>query len=228
MALGAIPATHSFFTVPGPGRDRQIATSAPANAAAVSPARFSRLVISVSAHLYGSALRSLRSRCSVPLLSQMMILPASAPAAMSRRAVQRFAAPAPTRTVLISLIFLPTIFRALSRPARVTSAVPCWSSCHTGMEHSRRSLSRTSKHFGLSISSRLIPPKVGCSILTRLTSSSASFASTQSGTASTPPKYLKRSAFPSITGRPASGPILPRPRTRVPSETMATKLPLLV
>ena len=48
------------------------------------------------------------------------------------------------------------------------------------------------------------------------------------GTASTPPKYLNRSAFPSITGCPAAGPISPNPKTLVPSETTAIVLALLV
>ena len=43
----------------------------------------------------------------------------------------------------------------------------------------------------------------------------------QKGTTSTSPKTLKRSDFPSITGRPATGPILPKPKMAVPSVTMA-------
>ena len=52
--------------------------------------------------------------------------------------------------------------------------------------------------------------------------------SSMMGTASTPPRYLKSRALPSITGRPAFGPMSPRPSTRVPSETTATVLHLLV
>jgi len=36
------------------------------------------------------------------------------------------------------------------------------------------------------------------------------------GIASTPPKYLNISAFPSITGSDASGPMFPSPRTLLP------------
>jgi len=64
--------------------------------------------------------------------------------------------------------------------------------------------------------------------LTVLMISSGSFVFKHMGTASTPPRYLKSRAFPSITGRPASGPMSPRPRTLVPSETTATMLPLEV
>ena len=53
-------------------------------------------------------------------------------------------------------------------------------------------------------------------------------AHTQRGTASIPPRYLNSSAFPSITGRPASGPMSPSPSTREPSETIAIVFALLV
>ena len=51
---------------------------------------------------------------------------------------------------------------------------------------------------------------------------SGSLVSRQIGTQSTPPRYLNSMAFPSMTGMAASGPMSPRPRTRVPSETTAT------
>lgn len=68
----------------------------------------------------------------------------------------------------------------------------------------------------------------GSIISTTRTMSPGSRARTQSGTASTPPNSLKRRAFPSITGRPASGPISPSPRTREPSDTIAIVLPRFV
>ena len=58
--------------------------------------------------------------------------------------------------------------------------------------------------------------------------SSLSLVSNIIGTASTPPRYLKSRALPSITGKPASGPISPNPKTRVPSLTIATEFPRLV
>ena len=56
----------------------------------------------------------------------------------------------------------------------------------------------------------------------------ASGASMQTGKASTPPNCLNSTALPSITGKAASGPMLPRPSTAVPLETTATMLPLKV
>ena len=41
-------------------------------------------------------------------------------------------------------------------------------------------------------------------------------------------KALKSMALPSITGSAASGPMLPKPSTAEPSETMATALPRTV
>ncbi len=42
-------------------------------------------------------------------------------------------APAPLKTILTSSIFRSAIFKALIRPARATTAVPCWSSWKTGI-----------------------------------------------------------------------------------------------
>ena len=50
----------------------------------------------------------------------------------------------------------------------------------------------------------------------------------QIGKASTPAKCLNSRALPSITGIAASGPMSPRPRTAVPSLTMATVFFLIV
>ncbi len=86
----------------------------------------------------------------------------------------------------------------------------------------------TSKHFGCEMSSRLMPPKPGWIRRTVLIMSAADLVFSMMGTASTPPRYLNSSALPSITGRPALGPMSPRPSPRVPSETTATVLPLLV
>ena len=58
--------------------------------------------------------------------------------------------------------------------------------------------------------------------------SSGSLVSSMIGTASTPPSYLKSSALPSMTGKPALGPMSPKPSTRVPSEITATVFHLLV
>ena len=55
-----------------------------------------------------------------------------------------------------------------------------------------------------------------------------SWVSRQTGHASTPPNCLKRAALPSITGRAAVAPMLPRPSTAEPSVTTATVLRLMV
>ena len=52
--------------------------------------------------------------------------------------------------------------------------------------------------------------------------------SRQIGNASTPPNSLNSIALPSITGIAARGPMSPRPRTAVPSDTTATVLRLIV
>ena len=60
------------------------------------------------------------------------------------------------------------------------------------------------------------------------TISSTPGASISMSKTSMPANFLKRTALPSITGLEASGPILPRPRTAVPLEITATRLPRAV
>ena len=72
------------------------------------------------------------------------------------------------------------------------------------------------------MSSKLMPPNEGAMRTTVSTSSSVVATSRHTGKASTPPNSLNSRALPSITGRAAAGPMLPRPRTAVPSVTMAT------
>ena len=43
-----------------------------------------------------------------------------------------------------------------------------------------------------------------------------------------PANFLNKTPLPSITGLEAKGPISPKPKTAVPLEITATKLPLLV
>ena len=78
------------------------------------------------------------------------------------------------------------------------------------------------------MSSRFTPPKPGAMSSTARTTSAGSLVSRQMGKASTPAKALNSSALPSITGRPALGPMSPRPSTAVPLVTTATMLPLQV
>ena len=134
----------------------------------------------------------------------------------------RFAAPAPKSTVRVSLTDRRVSVSALIRPATVAAAVPSWSSCQTGISSRFVSSSRMAKHFGEAMSSRLIPPNAGEIPSTVFMNAAGLEARIGTGMASTPPRNLNRSAFPSITGRAAAGPTSPRPRTRVPSVAMAT------
>ena len=138
------------------------------------------------------------------------------------------AAPAPEVTIFTSSIFFPVSFKALIRPAKVTTAVPCWSSWKIGISQISFSLFSISKQRGAEMSSRFTPPKLPARRLTVFTISSTSFVLTQSGIASTSPKALNSTHFPSITGIPASGPMSPRPRIAVPSVTTATVFQRLV
>ena len=79
------------------------------------------------------------------------------------------------------------------------------------MSSRSRSRASISKHRGAEMSSRLIPPYTGAMHSTIRTISSTSWVARQTGHASMPAKRLKRSALPSITGRAASGPMLPEP-----------------
>jgi hypothetical protein len=91
-----------------------------------------------------------------------------------------------------------------------------------GMSNSAFSRDSTSKHRGAEMSSRLMPPKPGAMRTTVSTISSTSVQLRQIGTASTPPNSLNSTAFPSMTGKAACGPMSPRPSTAVPSVTIAT------
>ncbi len=132
------------------------------------------------------------------------------------------AAPAPEITARSSPSPRPVTLAALRSAARVTTAVPCWSSWKTGMSSASCSRRSISKQRGAEMSSRLIPPKAGASRTIVSTSSSVSVQSRQIGTASMPPNCLNSTALPSITGIAAAGPMSPRPSTAVPSVTTAT------
>jgi hypothetical protein len=110
----------------------------------------------------------------------------------------------------------------LRSAASTTIAVPCWSSCITGMSSRSRSRSSISKHRGALMSSRLIPPNDGAIAVTASTISSTSLVCSTTGTADRPANSLNRQALPSMTGSDAVGPMSPRPSTAEPSETTAT------
>ena len=152
----------------------------------------------------------------------------SGPKVCNNLQIESPAAPAPATTIFKSFHSFFIIFKEFIIPAVTTMAVPCWSSWNTGISNSALSLSSISKHLGEEISSKLIPPKVGEIYFTVFIISSGSFVSKQIGNASTPPNSLNKTDFPSITGIAASGPISPKPKTAVPSETTATVWPFIV
>ena len=84
------------------------------------------------------------------------------------------------------------------------------------------SLLSISTHLGALISSRLIAPKDGATILQKRMISSVSFESITSGHESISANRFINKDFPSITGSAASAPISPSPKTAVPSLMTAT------
>ncbi len=137
-------------------------------------------------------------------------------------------APAPLKTTLMSAIFLPVSSTALTSAAPEMIAVPCWSSWNTGMSSASISCSSTSKQSGALMSSRLMPPTVGSSILQKAMISAGVGAWMSRSNTSMSANALNSTPLPSITGLPASGPMLPRPSTAVPFDTTATRLPRAV
>jgi len=75
-------------------------------------------------------------------------------------------APAPKKTALTFLQSFPASLMALIMPASVTQAVPCASSCHTGIPQSCSS-SSTLKQFGCEMSSRFTAPNEGATMRTK-------------------------------------------------------------
>src|SRR3989344_5873926 len=78
------------------------------------------------------------------------------------------------------------------------------------------------------MSSRLTAPNTGAMFLTIDTISSTFCVLMQMGNASMPANSLNKTHLPSMTGMPASAPILPKPRTELPAEMTATVCPLIV
>ena len=78
------------------------------------------------------------------------------------------------------------------------------------------------------MSSRFIPPNVGAILQTVLINSSGSSVSTWMSKTSISANVFNNKPLPSITGLEANAPIFPSPRTAVPLEITATKLPLEV
>ncbi|MNE48835.1 hypothetical protein D3C80_1433230 [compost metagenome] len=169
-----------------------------------------------------------RSERITPLLSVITIFSLRAPNDAYRRVHDIAAAPAPQTTILTSSIFFFCNSSAFNNAAAEMMAVPCWSSCITGILSSSFKRRSISKHSGAFISSRFTPPKVGSSAFTVLTNSSTSVTFNSMSKTSISAKILNSTPLPSITGLPASGPIFPRPKTAVPLLITATRFPLAV
>ncbi len=167
-------------------------------------------------------------RWTTPLMSVRVTFSTCSPIATSRSTQARAAAPAPEVTSLTSSRCLPCSSSPLRTAAATVMAVPCWSSWKTGMFIRARSSASMAKHSGALMSSRLMAPKVGSSAATTSQKRSGSAASTSMSNTSMPANFLNRTALPSITGLPASAPILPRPSTAVPLEMTPTRLPRAV
>ena len=198
--------------------------SAPFIASERSPVFCSKLVTSIIS--FCIQFRSGEDFERIPLIPQ--IVTCLKPYKSKSFVIAMPAEPSPLTTTLQFSFFLPTIFKALIIPASTTIAVPCWSSWKTGIDKASFKRASISKQRGAEISSRLIPPNAGAIRITVSIISSVSCVSKQIGNALTLPNSLKRTAFPSMTGMAASGPILPRPSTALPSETTAIVLDLIV
>ncbi len=169
-----------------------------------------------------------RPRQTTPWVSHRIAFSCGRPMAFKSSMQAIAAAPAPLITSLASRSERPVTSSALISPAAAMIAVPCWSSWNTGMSIASRSRCSMMKQPGALMSSRLMPPKVGPSRRTQATKASTSSVSTSRSIASMSAKRLNRTDLPSITGLAASAPRLPRPRTAVPFEITATRLPLTV
>ena len=206
------------------GAETPTNTSAPTRASAKEPVFPSRLVTSIMDSC-------IQLRPSLPLermpdLSHIVTF--LKPYVRRSLVIATPAEPAPLITTLHSSLVFPVTLSPLMIPARTTMAVPCWSSWNTGISRSSFNLDSISKHLGADISSRLIPPNAGAILTTVLMISSVSCVSRHIGTALTPPNDLNNTALPSITGIAACAPILPSPKTALPSDTTAIVLDLIV
>ena len=170
----------------------------------------------------------MRSEESTPSLSNMIIFSGLTPNKIYKLAQANAAEPAPETTIFTSVVFFLANSKAFNNAAEEIIAVPCWSSCITGIFNSSTKRLSISNDSGALISSRLIPPKVGAIFFTVSIKASTSLVPTSISKTSIPAKILNSNAFPSITGFEASGPISPSPKTAVPLLITATKFPLEV
>src|SRR5258706_35222 len=132
------------------------------------------------------------------------------------------AAPKPISPIFTLLKSTSARLAATFNAAVLTTAVPCWSSCNTGISSMACKRSSISKQRGAEISSSWIAAKVGEMAYTALTISSGSLVFNRICMPERPTMGSINMALPSITGMLANGPISPKPNTADPSVTMAT------
>ena len=172
--------------------------------------------------------KSVRSFDNKPSLSNMMMCAGFTPSNTYKLAQAKAADPAPDTTIFTSSIFFSANSKAFNKAAEEIIAVPCWSSCITGISSSATKRCSISKDSGALMSSKLIPPNVGEMFFTVAIKASMSLVSISMSNTSISAKILNNKALPSITGLDASGPISPKPNTAVPLVITATKFPLAV
>ena len=138
------------------------------------------------------------------------------------------AAPPPVETMRISSMRLPMQRSALSTVAPTTMAVPCWSSCSTGIFIRARSPLLDDEALGR-LDVLQVDRAEGCSRhgdrigqLLRVALADLDVEHVDVG------ELFEQDRLPSMTGFAASGPMLPRPSTAVPLEITATRLPRAV
>src|SRR5205823_300581 len=98
---------------------------------------------------------------------------------------------------------------ALMRAASVTTAVPCWSSCSTGFCRRACSSCSISKHSGAAKSSSWMAPNEVAIAATMSATRAGCVSSSRIGTPLMPTRSANSAALPSMTGSPASAPMLP-------------------
>ena len=164
------------------------------------------------------------------MASWLMSLPTTpfTPYERRSRLIPSPAAPSPTTPTTRSSSAIPESRVAFRSAASTTTAVPCWSSCMTGIGRVSTRRRSISKHSGAAMSSSWIAPKDGAIWVTVSTKVRGSRVGIRIGIPDRPAKRSSRTAFPSMTGRPACTPMLPSPSTAVPLVTMATVRPSAV
>ena len=119
IGLTAIVATMSRVTIPAVDKPKNIS----------APTKTSAKVRALVSCAYLALLSSIaRPKCKTPFESATKIFSRFAPMAHNKSKQESAAAPAPEQTILISPMFLLTIFSAFNKPAPTIIEVPCWSS----------------------------------------------------------------------------------------------------